>query len=237
MTRPSLISRISDVVRLGIRLHGIRLPFVLVHRAWLYVLRRWSGPRTFDYAGEAHRYYFHHYSLDNERVVEIALARDFLQGKTGEVLEIGNVLSHYFHFPHEVVDKYEVAPGVLNEDVVAYAPGKKYDCIISLSTLEHVGWDEQPRDPKKISQAIAHLKSLLKAGGLLFVTMPLGYNPNVDELLRTGQSGFAETGYLLRISAANRWQEAKWEAVQRVQYGTPFPCANAIFVGIHRQTV
>jgi hypothetical protein len=28
----------------------------------------------------------------------------------------------FIQFPHEVVDKYERVPGVINEDLVAYAP-------------------------------------------------------------------------------------------------------------------
>jgi hypothetical protein len=223
------------VIRLGIRLHGIRFPFVVVNRCWRLVSLRCFGAKTFEYAGRRFDYCFHHYSLDNERVVEVSLARDFLKGINGEILEVGNVLSHYFDFPHDVVDKYEVAPGVMNEDIVDYVPGKKYAGIILVSTLEHIGWDEQPRDPKKIGQAILHLKSLLAPGGRMFVTMPLGYNPNVDEMLRNGATGFSETGYLLRISADNRWREAKQEEVRDAKFAAPFPCANAVFIGTFQQ--
>jgi SAM-dependent methyltransferase len=139
-------------------------------------------------------------------------------------------LSNYFNFPHDIVDKYEIAPGVINEDVVTFSPGKKYDYIVSLSTLEHVGWDEQPRDPQKIIKAVNHLKELLKDGGQMLVTMPFGYNPHVDELVRTRQTGCGDVRYLLRISATNRWREAKWEEVAGTLYGSPFPCANAIMV-------
>jgi hypothetical protein len=38
-----------------------------------------------------------------------------------------------------VLDKYEQAPGVINEDVVSFSPPQKYDLIVSVSTLEHVG--------------------------------------------------------------------------------------------------
>ena len=235
MTRSPTIFRIYYAARLGFRLHGIRLPFVLVHRAWRYLRLRCLGPKTFEFAGETHHYHFHPYSLDNERAAEIALAGDFLKGKTGEILEVGNVLSHYFAFPHDVVDKYEKAPGVINEDIVTYAPRKKYDCIITISTLEHVGWDEQPRDPQKIICAIQHLKTLLKNGAPLYVTMPLGYNPHVDEMIRAQQTGFSEIRFLMRTSSDNRWREATWEEVRQAKYGTPFPCANALAVGIFRQ--
>jgi|SRR5665213_772405 len=235
MTRPPLMSRIFYMARLAVRLHGFRLPLVLVQRTWLYLKLRCLAPKTFEFSGKTYHCHFRPYSLDNERAAEIALAEDFLKGQRGEILEVGNVLSHYLNFQHDVVDKYEQAPGVINEDIVTYAPGKKYDCIMSVSTLEHVGWDEQPRDPQKIIQAIQHLKTLLKDGAALFVTMPLGYNPHVDEMIRTRQTGFPEAGYLLRISADNGWREASWEEVQTAKYATPFPCANALFVGIFRQ--
>jgi hypothetical protein len=62
--------------------------------------------------------------------------------KERNILEIGNVLSHYFPVNHDIVDKYEKADGVINQDVVHFYSPKKYDLIVSVSTLEHVGWDE-----------------------------------------------------------------------------------------------
>ena len=236
MTRPSFIHRVSSALRLGYRLHGVRLPIVLVQRSWSLFAFRWFGAKKFKFAGRTHTYCCHHYSLDNERAVEVALARDFLLGKRGTVLEVGNVLSNYMSFPHDVVDKYEVTPGVINEDIVNFAPGKKYAGIISVSTLEHVGWDEQPRNPQKIKQAISHMKTLLAPGGWMFVTIPLGYNHNLDEMLRSSASGFSEIGYLLRISADNRWREAQPEEAYEAKYASPFPNANALFVGVfHKQ--
>ena len=126
-----------------------------------------------------------------------------MRGKTGEFLEIGNVLSNYFNFPHDIVDKYEIAPGVINEDVVTFSPAKSYDYIVSVSTLEHVGWDEQPREPGKLARSVNHLKTLLKNGGQMLVTMPLGYNPHLDEWVSSQHTGFDEVRYLLRVSANN----------------------------------
>jgi hypothetical protein len=232
MKQPSLFYRVKSGLSVLYKYHGLWFPFVLVQRAWLYAARKWGGSRTFEFGGQTHVYYVHPYSLNNERIVEVALARDFLNNKSGETLEIGNVLSYYFHFPHDIVDKYEIAPGVINEDVITFSPGKKYDQIITLSTLEHVGWDEPQRDPKKMVLAIHHLKSLLKDAGRMLVTLPLGYNPHVDELINTQQTGFDEVRYLLRISAGNRWREATLEEIRKTPYGSPFPCANAVFVGI-----
>lgn len=235
MTRPPLIHRLISAIRLGFRLHGARFPFVVVNRCWRYASLRLSGARSFAFGGRTLRYCIHHYSLDNERIIEIPVAQDWLRGRTGQILEVGNVLSHYMAFPHDVVDKYEISPGVINEDIVDYAPEKKYAGIVMISTLEHVGFDETPRDSKKISRALRQLKSMLAPGGEMLVTMPLGYNPNVDEMLRAGATDFTKSGYLLRISADNRWREATAAEVAGARYAAPFPCANAVFVGRYQQ--
>jgi hypothetical protein len=231
MTQSSMTFRIFNAVRVGFQFHGIWLPFVMLQRLWVYTSRKLFVSQTFVFADKKYRYVIHPFTLNNERTVEIAIASEFLRDKTGEILEVGNVLSNYCSFSHDVVDKYELTPGVINEDIVSFSPGKKYDVIVTLSTLEHVGWDETPREPEKILQAIARLKELLKDGGDLLVTIPLGYNSYVDNLVRAGKTGFMETRYLKRITANNQWREAQLAEVATAQYNSPFPCANAIMVG------
>src|ERR1035437_9106134 len=231
MTQPSLIFRILGAVRVGFQFHGVWLPFVILHRLWIYLFRKLFIAETFFFAGKEHRYLLHPFALNNERTVEIAIANEFLGDKTGQILEVGNVLSNYSSFPHDVVDKYEIAPSVINEDIVSFSPGKKYDIIVTLATRELGVWDEPPREPEKIIQAIAQLKELLKDGGSLLVTMPLGYNSCLDDLVRAGKTGFKEIRYLKRVTANNQWREARLEEVLTAQYNFPFPCANAIMVG------
>ena len=71
----------------------------------------------------------------------------------GQGAEIGNVLAHYVETDHLRVDKYEQAEGVQNLEVLDFDPGP-LDWIIAISTLEHVGWDEEPRDPGKAVRAL-----------------------------------------------------------------------------------
>lgn len=95
------------------------------------------------------------------------------QGKN--ILEIGNVLSHHLEFEHDILDKYENAEGVINEDVVNFKSKKKYDLIVGISTLEHVGWDEKPM---KIPSAVENLKTLITSrGGMIIITLPFGTTP------------------------------------------------------------
>jgi SAM-dependent methyltransferase len=226
-----LLCKIRHTLSELYRHHGLKFPLVILHRAIIYVVRKGFGARVFELAGIKYHYEIHPYILDNERAVEIGLARSFLRNRSGDTLEVGNVLSTYMVFSHDVVDKYEQGAGVLNEDVVTYSPEKKYDTIITLSTLEHVGWDEQPEDPAKVSVAIERLKKLLKPDGRMLVTMPLGYNPHVDQMIREQRLALTELRFLKRKSADNQWCEATWDEVKDVKYGSPFACGNAIVVG------
>ena len=68
---------------------------------------------------------------------------------------------------------------MVNEDIVDFRTDKRYDLVISISTVEHVGWDEDPNDPSKVLgkgskalDAIAHMAALLAPKGLMVVTFP-----------------------------------------------------------------
>ena len=149
----------------------------------------------------------------------------------GRVLEVGNVLSHYFPVRHELVDKYERGRKVRNLDVLEVGGGEKYDLIVSISTLEHVGWDEEPKDPEKVIRAVHHLTDqLARPGGRLVVTMPLGYNPPLDRLLAQGAVPFTRTTYFRR-SGPTTWHEATWDEVAGCRYGEPWPAANGLVIG------
>lgn len=191
--------------------------------------------KGFVFQGKKYKYFYHRYNRTwtNERAIEIPIIREILKENKGkEVLEIGNVLSHYFSVNHDIVDKYENAEGVINEDVVNFKPSKKYDLIISISTLEHVGFDEEPKEPEKILRAIENLKNLLSPGGTLIVTLPIGYNPFLDNFLKEGRIRFTKMFFLKRISKDNKWKETKWDEVCDIKYGNPFPYANGIIIGI-----
>lgn len=170
-----------------------------------------------------------------ERSVEVPLARDVVRrAQPSRMLEIGNVLANYGVRGHDVVDKYEVAPGVANIDVVDLDRAAAYDLVIAVSTLEHVGFDEHPQDPSKLRTALTALRRCVARDGQLFVTLPLGYNPTVDQGLAEDELGFTEGVYLKRISRANEWLQVPALSVQGERYDAPFPKANAVFAGLWR---
>jgi len=188
--------------------------------------------RSFSFCGEKYRYFCHKYNHPhlNERAVELPIVwKEVQKHKSSEVLEIGNVLSHYFPTKHLVVDKYEVAPGVINEDVIEFKSKKKFRLIVSISTLEHVGWDEKVKSKDKIPKAIKHLKKMLAPGGTLLVTLPLGYNSYLDEHLRAGKIKFDEVFYMERTSKFNSWREVSRNSFKKKpRYGSPYENANVV---------
>ncbi len=200
-----------------------------------YYYKTLGSSRSFTFQGQGYRYFYHVYNMTwkNERAVELPIVWRIVKEYRGkEVLEVGNVLSHYFNVGHDILDKYNKAPGVINQDVVDFHPSKKYDLIVSISTLEHVGWDEEPREPEKVLQAIENLKSLLASNGKIVVTLPMGYNPELDNLLRQGKINFTNWSYMKRISRDNRWKEGEWKDIRDAKYLGPFLGTNGLVIGI-----
>lgn len=187
------------------------------------------------FRGDHYNYFCHMYNTTwrNERAVEVPIVWGIVKKHEGKrILEVGNVFSHYFPVQHTVLDKYEKAPNVINLDVVDFRPAEKYDLIVSVSTLEHVGWDEKPREPRKILRALENLKSCCASGGQIVVTLPLGYNRELDKLVEEGGIRFTERYCLKRISRDNRWVEVEYNEVRHTKYNAPFPLANAVIIGI-----
>lgn len=191
--------------------------------------------KTFLMGGQTYRYFYHTFNRTwrTERTVEIPVIWEFMkkyQGKT--ILEVGNVLSGFFSINHDIVDKYEKAEKVINEDVVNFKPSKKYDLIVSISTLEHVGWDEELKEPDKILRAIENLKSFLANKGMIIVTMPLGYNSYLDKFIKEKKIEFTKIYFMKRITSDNKWIEARWEDVKDLKFNEPYIFANGLIIGI-----
>lgn len=189
--------------------------------------------KTFTLQGRVYPYFEHRYNAagQNERTVEVPIALWYIRRFYRQpILEVGNVLGHYVERTWLCVDRYEVAAGVVNADVLAFTSSTGFDLIISISTLEHVRFDEAPRDPGAFVRVFGHLRGLLSDVGLLVVTVPLGYNPDVDGALFGGQLGDVDKCFMRRISAENEWQECSAVTAMGAQYNSPYPYANAIAV-------
>jgi SAM-dependent methyltransferase len=197
-----------------------------------------ESPATFAFRGKRYPYFHHWHGMTYliERIVEVPIIWERVQAHRGQrILEVGNCLSFFFPRSHDVIDKYDTQEGVMHVDIVDFQPAAPYDLIVSISTIEHVGWDEPEKDPDKTRVALEKMIRCLAPNGELVVTWALGYNPHIDRLLREGQLRFSETYFMKRVTHySNRWQEVGWNDVKDARYGAPFRSGNAIVIGVVR---
>jgi len=186
----------------------------------------------FSLGGERYRYYCGKIdAMDSERIVELAVALRFLDARRGlSLLEVGNVISTYLPaIPHTIVDKYERGGGILNVDIVDFLPPFRFATIISISTLEHVGFDEPIREPGKAARALDNLEHLLEDNGKMLVTVPLGYNPEIDSLVKRADEKGWRVLFMRRVdSILDLWKETSLDEALTKPYGSEFRFANSL---------
>jgi len=215
-----------------------KLTRFLIDYLALFYYKLFRSSKTFIFQGKKYEYFYHIYNraIASERIVEIPIAKNVIDLYSKKhVLEVGNVMAHYFSIDHDVLDKYEKAPGVINKDVVNFNTNKKYDLIISVSTMEHVGWDSgEKKEPEKFSKSLTNLKKFLKKGGKLFITCPVYYNPYIAKLLKTKRMPFTQQYFMKRTSFFNEWKEVAYEdAMAGNDYDSYYANANVLFVGVY----
>ncbi|MCK5602884.1 hypothetical protein KAR91_13465 [Candidatus Pacearchaeota archaeon] len=214
----------------------------IVNKIATFIIKIVNFNGSFIFRNNYYSYFIHERSWATERVVEIPIILKYID-KNKRTLEVGNVLSQFVNTKWDIVDKFEFGKDIINEDIIDFKPNEKYDLIISISTLEHIGFNEdvgggeKPEDnidKGKIIDAINNLKTnCLKPNGKIVATVPLGYNKKMDETLFNNELGFDKLYFIKRISKRNFWKEIEKTDVVEPQYGHPFPCANYICVGIY----
>jgi hypothetical protein len=174
------------------------------------------GRRSFDSPFGPLRYFVHSYNETwrYERCIEVPVARAFIAAHPGRGLEVGNVLAHYGRVDHRIVDKYERGRGVENLDVLAIHESD-LSYVVSISTLEHVGWDEPERDPGKALRAVAHLRSMLAPHGRAFLSMLLGHHPEITRAVLAGDLPVEDQAFY-------RCRSGLWERISGDQAAAEF---------------
>ena len=192
--------------------------------------------RSVGYRGEPLPlvYARHNVTWANERCVELALARALMAGiRPDRVLELGHVTPHYIASRHLVVDKYEA--GSLQVDIVDFESPARFDLVLSISTFEHIAFDEpgEPPAPEavaaKVNAALDRCRGLLAPGGVFAITVPLGYNPALDAIIAGDQLGCARATWFKRFPG-RRWRQVRRSEALLCRYGSPCPFANAILL-------
>ena len=218
------------------------------------------------------KFYYNRIKSNNpiERAVEIPISFNFLADlqKPASILEVGNVLSHYENHLSEmlgitsrrIVDKCEVEVGVDNEDLMNLPSKKKYDAIVSLSTVEHIGQKGDPSgrygeqaengDLEGSLKTIAKIYDLLAPDDKTLITLPFGKLIDGEWYIQFSKEYLYLLGKKYRIpkeavsvnclklidretngSSFNvLWEELDALELSYVEYGSPFSPANAIAV-------
>jgi hypothetical protein len=188
---------------------------------------------TFTFNEKPYTYFYHWYNIThkNERCVEIPIIKEELDKVSPDkVLEIGNVLSHYFPSEHTVVDKYEDDGKAVNVDIMDYRTDKKFDLIVSISTIEHIGWDDRTNiDGATIMKK---MMDLLSDNGKIIVTIPIGYNPVLDSQIRSGDINKAVpySRIYCMVRDGNAWRQEECKNTEKLKYGDPDPYASGIII-------
>lgn len=202
-------------------------PFRRLFAAWIIA----GTPRgSFAFRGRSYAYFLGSYNTTwiNERSVEIPIIRGELTGAPAdEVLEIGHVLGHYGDVGHQVLDKFERGPGIIGHDVCRYVPARRYSRIVSISTFEHIGYDDD--GGSRPEDALDRCRQWLTPDGRLTITAPLGYSRAFDRLVATGWPPAGQTSFMLR-TGRTRWHEASRQDALAVRYGRPYPYGNGLVV-------
>lgn len=223
---------------------------------------RWKS--TFVWKGQS--LYYNRIDQNNlaERAIEIPIAFTFLaQLQTKQkLLEIGNVLSNYENAlsdyigirPRRIIDKFEIAPGVENIDLMDLPATEKFDAIASISTVEHVGQGyaghEEDHHSEAPLMAIAKIYDLLEINGKALITVPFGKLLDGGWYVQFSQEYFSllsanygipknatNTSYFQRIATelvdynpSQLWLEVKPEALKDTDYGWVYPYGNGLAV-------
>ena len=175
-----LMGEVARIIRAG-RMR--RIPkYIKEYLSYIYIYI--YKPKFFTFKGSRYKEFYHYYNKTyrNERRFEIPIIKEIIRKyKEEEILEIGNVLKHYMKAKWGVIDKYEVGEGVINKDILDYKGKKKYNLIISISTIEHIGKDEIHTDNKKCIEAIKKIRKMLSNKGKFVFTFLEHYNDTLSK--------------------------------------------------------
>lgn len=194
------------------------------------------GETTFVFDGKTLTYFRNGNIELTERTIELPIILSYVQSfKNSAILEVGNVVNHYSPFEHDVLDKYEKGQNVINEDALTFQGHQKYDLIFSVSTIEHVGFNEK-LDRNKIMKVIENLICNLKKGGVFIFTSPVGFNPFLDNLIFNGRKKNWSSIFMKKVDPLGKYVQVDEAEALMSEYNFPFVHTNVIAItSIHNE--
>lgn len=205
-------------------------PFL--NKIYFYNMRAHSEKFFDSGRGGGLNYFIHSYNNIyswgfSERSIEIPIILDLIKASDAKIiLEIGNVSKHYYEqfksIKRTVIDKYEAAHDVINQDIYEYYSKEKFDFIYSISTFEHMDSDGGRNSEYEKKEAFGNYSSiayrniehvvlnLLADRGRLVITAPIGYlNCEIDKSIFDGEHTSLPVS--LTITAYKRCGPLEWK--------------------------
>jgi hypothetical protein len=205
----------------------------------LVPLWRYDGrPTQFVFAGRSYYYFTHHYNCGwhpasgTERTVELALADAWLTlARLSTVVEVGAVTPYYWPGRvNRVIDPADDSP-MVTDRVSMLDFNLNGASVLCISTLEHVGSGEYglQAEPRLTQRAV---EKLFSEPSKFLATIPMGYNPYMDDLLfRIPIPTDVSRSFLVRTEDGFGWREERNENASRLSYGHGTArCANSVAI-------
>lgn len=183
----------------------------------------------FSFQGRNYHYFDHPHNQTriNERTVEIPIGLDFIDlVGASDLVEVGCVTPYYQKCDHEVIDLTDDHPLSRKIDATEFSfIGKN---VLSISTVEHVGFGDYGNQKKENNAAIFLCERIMRESKRYFVTWPLGFNKILDEWAFQRKDGL-----FLSRQDGNKylWQQKTLSELSddNKVYGS-FHCANSIII-------
>jgi len=173
------------------------------------------------------------------RSVEIALGKLAFERFKGQyILEVGNTLHQYIGGYHLCVDQFDPEQRVIQKDILGFEAFGAFDLVISISTIEHIGYDttyhgNEKKEGWRAVQATRHCYNLMRDGGSLLATWDIGANPFLDLAIEQKVIPFGSYYYLAQDPETLQWSEISQEQLKEREalYGHDRDFSRDLFVG------
>lgn len=164
----------------------------------------------------------------NERMIEVPLARWFIEKHNHAIVEIGAVTPYYGEVKHEVIDPNDPWPGCIKKGVSDFSYENKN--VLSISTVEHVGFTDfcpsplcQSYDKEKDSKEAREAVDLIRKAQSYLITWPAGYHEGLDEYVAKSE----DTIMLKRVDSQSWCMAAD---LTDVKFMFPWNCGNGLYI-------
>lgn len=174
---------------------------------------------------EEYANFLYNRTIINERAVEVAIAKKWMDDHPNNVIEIGAVMPYYYNVKHPVVD-FQDPKATINKYLHEVDITGKH--VLSVSTIEHIGcgdYGNEHIDPTGAENALQHI---LDNSLSCLVTLPIGNNPNLDIWLKANLDKLDCFGYHRTQLNPPYWEFEEPPKHLEYKYNSPFNNANFV---------